>query len=68
MGNIDVAAQAEGIEKFTYYNKSCKCLVYTDEEPPRGPNSKAVEIALEFAKLAVVQKYLKKYTLCAKLW
>ena len=52
MGNIDVAAQAEGIREFTYHNKSCKCLVYTDEEPPRGPNSKAVEIALEFAKLA----------------
>ena len=52
MGNMDVAAQAEGIREFTYYNKSCKCLVYTDEEPPRGPNSKAVEIALEFAKLA----------------
>ena len=52
MGNIDVAAQAEGIREFTYYNKSCKCLVYTDEEPPRGPNSKAIEIALEFAKLA----------------
>ncbi|MFL2941787.1 MAG: Glu-tRNA(Gln) amidotransferase subunit GatE [Candidatus Poseidoniales archaeon] len=52
MGDIDVAAQAEGIREFTYYNKSCRCLVYTDEEPPRGPNPKAVEIALEFAKLA----------------
>ena len=51
MGNIDIAAQAEGIREFTYYNKSCKCLVYTDEEPPRGPNSRAVEIALQFAKL-----------------
>ena len=51
MGNIDAAAQAEGIRKFTYFNKSCKCLVYADEEPPRGPNGKAVEIALQFAKL-----------------
>ena len=51
MGDIDAAAQAEGIRKFTYFNKSCKCLVYTDEEPPRGPNYNAVEIALQFAKL-----------------
>mgnify|MGYP001157249782 FL=1 len=51
MGNVDVAAQAEGVREFTYFNKSCKCLVYTDEEPPRGPNGKAVEIALQFAKL-----------------
>ena len=51
MGLIDDAAKAEGIRKFTYFNKSCNCLVYTDEEPPRGPNGKAVEIALQFAKL-----------------
>ena len=51
LGNVDIAAQAEGIREFTYFNKSCNCLVYTDEEPPRGPNSKAIEIALEFAKL-----------------
>ncbi|HJM81517.1 MAG TPA: Glu-tRNA(Gln) amidotransferase GatDE subunit E, partial [Candidatus Poseidoniia archaeon] len=52
MGSIDVAAQAEGIRKFTYHNRSCNCLVYTDEEPPRGPNKDAVEIAVQFAKLA----------------
>ncbi len=51
MGNMDAAAKAEGIRKFTYFNKSCNCLVYTDEEPPRGPNRRAIEIALQFAKL-----------------
>ena len=51
MGAMDAAAKAEGIREFTYYNKSCNCLVYTDEEPPRGPNYRAVEIALKFAKL-----------------
>ena len=51
MGTIDAAAKAEGIRKFTYFNKSCNCLVYTDEEPPRGPNYDAIEIALQFAKL-----------------
>ena len=52
MGTVDIAAKAEGIRKFTYFNKSCNCLVYTDEEPPRGPNKNAIEIALQFAKLA----------------
>ncbi len=52
MGTVDVAAQAEGIRKFTYHNRSCNCLVYTDEEPPRGPNENAVKIAVQFAKLA----------------
>ena len=52
MGTVDAAAKAEGIRKFTYFNKSCNCLVYTDEEPPRGPNNDAIEIALQFAKLA----------------
>lgn len=52
MGDIDVAAKAEGTSEFTYFNKSCNCLVYTDEEPPRGPNLRAIKIALEFAKLA----------------
>jgi glutamyl-tRNA(Gln) amidotransferase subunit E len=51
MGSIDVAAQAEGIRKFTYHNRSCNCLVYTDEEPPRGPNKDAIRIAVQFAKL-----------------
>ncbi len=51
MGTIDDAAKAEGIRKFTYFNKSCNCLVYTDEEPPRGPNRNAIEIAIQFAKL-----------------
>ena len=51
MGEMDAAARAEGIREFTYYNKSCNCLVYTDEEPPRGPNNKAVKIAVQFAKL-----------------
>ena len=51
MGTVDAAAKAEGIRKFTYFNKSCNCLVYTDEEPPRGPNNDAIEIALQFAKL-----------------
>ena len=48
---MDAAAKAEGIREFTYYNRSCNCLVYADEEQPRGPNSNAVEIALQFAKL-----------------
>jgi len=51
MGGMDAAAKAEGIREFTYYNKSCNCLVYTDEEPPRGPNDHAVKIAVQFAKL-----------------
>jgi len=51
MGNIDIAAKSEGIREFTYFNRGCNCLVYTDEEPPRGPNKKAVDIALQFAKL-----------------
>ena len=51
MGKIDIAAKSEGIREFTYFNRGCNCLVYTDEEPPRGPNKKAVDIALQFAKL-----------------
>ena len=51
MGIVDVAALAEGIRKFTYHNRSCNCLVYADEEPPRGPNKNAIEIAVQFAKL-----------------
>lgn len=51
MGTIDVAAKAEGVREFTYFNRSCNCLVYTDEEPPRGPNKEAIEIALQFAEL-----------------
>ena len=51
MGKIDIAAKSEGIREFTYFNRGCNCLVYTDEEPPRGPNMKAVDIALQFAKL-----------------
>ena len=51
MGTLDAAAKAEGIRKFTYFNKSCSCLVYSDEEPPRGPNQDAIEIALQFAQL-----------------
>ncbi len=51
LGDVDIAAKTEQIKLFTYYNKSCNCLVYTDEEPPRGPNEEAVKIALQFAKL-----------------
>jgi len=51
LGEVDIAAKTEQIKLFTYYNKSCNCLVYTDEEPPRGPNRNAVKIALQFAKL-----------------
>jgi len=51
LGDVDIAAKTEQIKLFTYYNKSCNCLVYTDEEPPRGPNKDAVRIALQFAKL-----------------
>jgi len=51
LGDVDIAAKTEQIKLFTYYNKSCNCLVYTDEEPPRGPNKNAVKIALQFAKL-----------------
>ena len=51
MGEIDIAAKTEQIKLFTYYNKSCNCLIYADEEPPRGPNEDAVKIALQFAKL-----------------
>ena len=51
LGDVDIAAKTEQIKLFTYHNKSCNCLVYTDEEPPRGPNKDAVKIALQFAKL-----------------
>ena len=51
MGEVDIAAKTEQIKLFTYYNKACNCLVYTDEEPPRGPNEDAVRIALQFAEL-----------------
>ena len=51
LGDIDIAAKTEQIKLFTYYNKSCNCLVYTDEEPPRGPNKDAVKVALQFAQL-----------------
>ena len=51
LGDIDIAAKTEQIKLFTYYNKSCNCLVYTDEEPPRGPNRDAVRVALQFAQL-----------------
>ncbi|MEC7697404.1 MAG: Glu-tRNA(Gln) amidotransferase subunit GatE, partial [Candidatus Thermoplasmatota archaeon] len=51
LGDIDIAAKTERIKLFTYYNKSCNCLVYTDEEPPRGPNRDAVKVALQFAQL-----------------
>ena len=51
MGQIDSAAKAEGIRKFRYYNKSCNCLIYADEEPPRGPNKEAIKIAIQFSKL-----------------
>jgi len=51
LGDVDIAAKTEQVKLFTYYNKSCNCLVYTDEEPPRGPNKNAVKIALQFAKL-----------------
>ena len=42
MGEVDIAAKTEQIKLFTYYNKSCNCLIYADEEPPRGPNEDAV--------------------------
>ena len=51
LGDVDIAAKTEQIKLFTYYNKSCNCLVYTDEEPPRGPNKDAVKVALQFAQL-----------------
>ena len=51
LGQVDIAAKTEQRKLFTYYNKSCNCLVYTDEEPPRGPNKNALKIALQFARL-----------------
>ena len=51
LGDVDIAAKTEQIKLFTYYNRSCNCLVYTDEEPPRGPNRDAVKVALQFAQL-----------------
>ena len=51
LGEVDIAAKTEQKKLFTYYNKSCNCLVYTDEEPPRGPNKNALKIALQFARL-----------------
>ena len=28
LGDVDIAAKTEQIKLFTYYNKSCNCLVY----------------------------------------
>ncbi|NIM45717.1 MAG: Glu-tRNA(Gln) amidotransferase GatDE subunit E, partial [Nitrososphaeria archaeon] len=54
LGAIDEAAMKEFLKgkNFIYkgYNDSI-CLVELDEEPPRGPNSEAVDISLTIASM-----------------
>jgi glutamyl-tRNA(Gln) amidotransferase subunit E len=53
-GEIDKAALNEFKKgkSFTYiYNNDCACLVDLDEEPPKGPNTKALETVLKIGKL-----------------
>jgi Glu-tRNA(Gln) amidotransferase subunit E-like FAD-binding protein len=54
LGEIDVAAQFEYLKNRTFYYEVFKnesCLVELDEEPPHEPNSEALKIALQIAKL-----------------
>jgi Glu-tRNA(Gln) amidotransferase subunit E-like FAD-binding protein len=54
LGEIDIAAQFEYLKNRTFYYEVFKnesCLVELDEEPPHEPNSEALKIALQIAKL-----------------
>ncbi len=53
-GKIDIAAVHEQIRNklFVYrYNTESSCLLELDEQPPVGPNSKALEIIMQACKL-----------------
>jgi Glu-tRNA(Gln) amidotransferase subunit E-like FAD-binding protein len=54
LGEMDVAAQFEYLKNRTFYYEVFKnesCLVELDEEPPHEPNSEALKISLQIAKL-----------------
>ncbi|OIR10910.1 MAG: hypothetical protein BEU05_01245 [Marine Group III euryarchaeote CG-Bathy2] len=55
MGQVDAAAAAENVRDFGYHQGNGNCLVEADEEPPRGPNPEAVEVALQVAGLLGAQ-------------
>ena len=55
MGQVDAAAAAESVRDFGYHQGDGNCLVEADEEPPRGPNPEAVDIALQVARLLGAQ-------------
>ena len=55
MGQVDAAAAAENVRDFGYHQGDGNCLVEADEEPPRGPNPEAVEVALQVAGLLGAQ-------------
>lgn len=55
MGQVDAAAAAENVRDFGYNQGDGNCLVEADEEPPRGPNPEAVEVALQVAGLLGAQ-------------
>jgi len=55
MGQLDAAAAAESVRDFGYHQGDGNCLVEADEEPPRGPNPEAVDIALQVARLLGAQ-------------
>ncbi|MFW5704905.1 MAG: Glu-tRNA(Gln) amidotransferase subunit GatE [Nanoarchaeota archaeon] len=53
-GEIDKAALSEFKKGKTFeyiYNDKCACLVDLDEEPPKGPNPKALQTVLKVSKM-----------------
>ncbi len=54
MGKVDTAAKYEQLKSKTYiykYNPESACLVELDDQPPIGPNNKALEITIQACKL-----------------
>lgn len=53
-GDVDVAAEDEFKKgKFNIYkfNSECACLVELDEEPPKGPNKKALDMVVRVSEM-----------------
>ncbi|MBI4162833.1 MAG: Glu-tRNA(Gln) amidotransferase subunit GatE [Candidatus Aenigmarchaeota archaeon] len=53
-GKVDTAAEYEQSKSKTYiykYNTESSCLIELDEQPPIGPNSKALDTTLQTCKL-----------------
>ncbi len=61
-GEIDSAAMAE-FEKGKYnlykYNDHISCLVDLDEEPPKGPNKKALSVAIRISQMMGLKLFSK---------